>query len=326
MRFSWKRWRLAAVAALTALAVSVALAGPAFAAEPGESGNWQNEWADQDVTTQGTMSEAYNGREHLDAWRGDTNNIVWMSLDNGSPFNLPNPDGTRTATYVSPTVVPYGQSSWMVLHTGVDNNIYYAIFNNNYTWSGSWTAVPYQSTTMTVSVTQLGSGSNQLYMVYRSSIDDRIWGTFYDGYGWQGAQNIGEGNSPAAPSVTYNAVTGRLYAVARGEDNQVWMASSYDNHGNSWGSWQGQGGSTFVQPTIAATASGNMLVSYVDEYSHSPFYRSYNQYGSPNGDWSQDITGWETSYAVALSVIGYTVFAVLTGGGDYAYWKQAYNG
>jgi len=55
MRFSWKRWRLAAVAALTALAVSVALAGPAFAAEPGESGNWQNEWADQDVTTQGTM-------------------------------------------------------------------------------------------------------------------------------------------------------------------------------------------------------------------------------------------------------------------------------
>jgi hypothetical protein len=108
---------------------------------------------------------------------GDTNNIVWMSLDNGSPFQLLNPDGTSTATYVSPTVVPYGQSSWMVLHTGTDNHIYYTIVNSNYTWNGVWTAVPDQTTYMSVSVTQPGSGSDQLYMVYRSSNDDRIWGT-----------------------------------------------------------------------------------------------------------------------------------------------------
>jgi hypothetical protein len=58
------------VAALAALAISVGVAGPAFAAEPGESSTWNNEWADQDVTTQGTMSEAYNGNDHLDLWRG----------------------------------------------------------------------------------------------------------------------------------------------------------------------------------------------------------------------------------------------------------------
>jgi hypothetical protein len=73
MRFSLKRWRLAPVAALTAIAMSLALAGPAFAAEPGESNSWtpENVGGQQLFTpTTNNVGEARNGGYLADVWRG----------------------------------------------------------------------------------------------------------------------------------------------------------------------------------------------------------------------------------------------------------------
>jgi hypothetical protein len=59
MHFSWKRWRLVLIAALTALAVSVTFAGPALAAEPGEWGSWSPETVNNhnmQVASQGTLT------------------------------------------------------------------------------------------------------------------------------------------------------------------------------------------------------------------------------------------------------------------------------
>src|ERR1700719_4622706 len=122
MHLPRKRWRLALMAVLAALAVSVAFAGPAFAAEPGESGTWNEEYVgSQPLAARGHMTEARNGQgDLLQVWRGETNNIVWLSFDNGQPFQFYNPDGTSTATNVSPTVVPYGSNNFMVFHTGTD--------------------------------------------------------------------------------------------------------------------------------------------------------------------------------------------------------------
>src|ERR1700712_3568584 len=110
MHFSWKRWRVALIAALTALALSVAFAGPALAGEPGEWGSWSEEHVgSQQLEARGTVSEARTQQGNLlQVWRGETNNIVWLSMNNGNAFQLTNPDGTSTATYFSPTVVPYG--------------------------------------------------------------------------------------------------------------------------------------------------------------------------------------------------------------------------
>jgi hypothetical protein len=324
VRFSWKRWRLAFVAVLATIATTVVFTGEAFAAEPGESGSWNEEYVGTNpLSARGTVSEARNGGELLQVWRGETNNIVWLSIDNETPFTLNNPDGTSTATYVSPTVVPYGTNQFMVLHTGTDNNIYYTIINpNTYEWT-DWTAVPYQSSNMSVSVAQLGSGSTQLYMVYHSSNDDRVWGTLYDGYGWQGAQNIGGGSSPAAPSVAYQPFTGLTVAV-RGEDNQVWMSGSGSPY-NQWSAWAPQGGYTYASPSVTSNSqTGTVLVSYVDENSYRPYYRAYGVYGNPVGDWSQDITGWQTVNAVFLSVVGAAIYAVLTGLNGNIYYKQVY--
>jgi hypothetical protein len=252
---------------------------------------------------------------------------VWLSMNNGNAFQLTNPDGTSTATYFSPTVVPYGQNNWMVFHTGTDGRIYYTQVNPDYSWSGSWTNVPWgQSTNMGVSVAQVGAGSTALYMVYHSSSDDRVFGTYYNGYYWGVGRQIAGGSSPVAPSVAFNSHSG-LFAVVRGEDNQVWMNYSYTGTGNNWGSWAQQGGYTYASPTIAASDNGQMLVSYVDENNYRPYYRTYGPSGNltPLGDWSQDVTGWQTVNSVSLSVIGAVIYAIITGLNGYVYYKQAYN-
>lgn len=327
MHFSWKRWRLALVAGLAAIAMSVAFGGKAFAAEPGEWGDWVEEHVgNQYLAARGTVSEARNNGNLLQVWRGETNNIVWLSYNNGNPFQYTNPDGSSTQTYYSPTVVPYGTDSFMVFHTGTDGRIYYAQVNSDLSWPGSWTAVPWgQSTNMAVSVTQVGAGSTSLYMVYHSSNDDRVLGTYWNGWGWTPGRTIPGVQTPAAPSVTYNSYTG-LWAVVRGEDNQVWMARSYTGTGGNWGNWTGQSGNTWDSPTIAAGANGHMLVSYVDQNNYRTYFRTYDADGQPTSNWSQDVAGWQTIYSVGLSVIYNTIYAILTGLNGYVYYKEAYDG
>ena len=73
-----------------------------------------------------------------------------MSIDNGNPFTL----GT-TATYVSPTIVPWGSTGFMVIHTGTDDNIYYTTLwvnsDGSPGWTGAWYQVPNQTTDAAVS-------------------------------------------------------------------------------------------------------------------------------------------------------------------------------
>jgi hypothetical protein len=331
MRFSWRRWRLPLVAAATAVAMSVALAGPAFASEPGESGSWSPEWVgNQDLQANGQVSEARNGADLLDVWRGATNNQVWLSWNNGDPFTL----GT-TQTYNSPTVVPIGTSSFMVFHVGTDNNIYYTLIGDNgsggWSWpSGRWISVPGQSTNMSVSVAQIGSGSYNLYMVYHANDNtDRVWGTYFDGEGatgWQTPENLAGGLSPSAPAVAFNPATQHMFVVARGEDNTVWMTNDDPGY---WVPWtQLYSGPTYLSPSIAATWDGNMLVAYVDESdgNYHPTYRTYDGNGNPTGGWSTDITGWQTVTAVFLSVAAYSIYTILNGLDGVVYWKQAYQG
>jgi hypothetical protein len=329
MNYSWKRWRVALMGALTALVVVVGVASPAFAAVPGESGAWNEEYVGtQPLSTRGTVSEARNGAgDLLQVWRGETNNNVWLSFENQTPIQLRNPDGTYPMTNFSPVVVPYGSTGFMVLHTGTDGNIYYTRVEpsgSSITWTGYWIAVPGQSTNAAVSATQMGPGSTSVYMVYHSSNDDRVWGTYFNGGSWGNTENIGGGLSPTAPSVAWNDNSRTLWVVARGEDNQVWMTGggSY-----AWRGWSPQGGYTYTQPAVAANIqTSHMLVSYVNENTFRPNYRAYDENGNSMGSWSQDITGWQTVNTVALSIVGAVIYALITGLNGNVYYKQAYNG
>src|ERR1700722_309140 len=296
MKYLWKRSRVALVGALTALVVVIGLASPAFAAEPGETGAWHQEYVgNQPLSTRGTVSEARSGQGNLlQVWRGETNNNVWLSFNTSTPFQLNNPDGTSPMTNFSPTVVPYGSTGFMVLHTGTDGHIYYTRVepagSSSITWTGYWIAVPGQTTNAAVSATQMGPGSISLYMVYHSSTDDRVWGSQFQGSSWVNTESIAGGLSPSAPSVAWNDNSRTLWVVARGEDNQVWMTGG--SGPGAWRGWSPQGGYTYTQPSIAANIqTSHMLVSYGDENNFNPYYRAYDENGNSMGSWSQDITG-----------------------------------
>jgi hypothetical protein len=323
MHFPRKGWRLALSAALTAFAVSVTFAGPAFAAaEPGEWGSWGPETVNNhnmQVASQGTLSEARNNGNLLEVWRGATNNQVWMSFNNGNAFTIGN-----TATYVSPTVVPWGPDKFMVFHTGTDGNIYYTAVYGDGSNEGEWIDVQYQTTNMPVSVTQLGPGSYDLYMVYRGAGNDqRVWGTLMDsGEGeFEPAENIGGGYSYSAPSVAWNNNAGTLNVVVRGDDGEVWMI---DGWSRDWSPWNPQGGNTIDTPHIAVTTGGTMLVDYLDT-NYNVQYRVYDMEGNSPLGWLPDTTGYQSHYPVQLAAYGYAIYALLTGLDGLVWYKQAYN-
>ena len=280
MHFPRKRLRLALIAVLAALGVSVTVAGPAFAAEQGESGSWNEEYVgNQQLEVRGHVTEARNAGELVQVWRGETNNAVWMSIDNGNPFTL----GT-TATYVSPTIVPWG-NNFMVIHTGTDDNIYYTTLwvnsDGSPGWTGSWYQVPNQTTDAAVSAAQMGAGSANVIMMYQGTSNNNVYSTTYLGGAWQPAQWVSGGTTFTGPGVTYNSVSATVFAVIRGEDNQVWMNSIVNGQ---WGSWTGQGFYTYNTPQIGVNAAtGNMLVSAVGEGNNIPNYRAYDRNGNNPG-------------------------------------------
>jgi hypothetical protein len=327
MHFSWKRWRVALIAALTALAMSLAFAGQALAAEPGEWGNWNQEMVNDQsmqVASQGTVQEARNGGNLLEVWRGATNDQVWLSFNNGPAFTL----GGNTATYVSPTVVAWGTDAFMVFHTGTDGHIYWSPVYNDGTHESYWVQVPDQTTNLPVSVTQIGAGSVNLYIAYRGvGNDTRIWGTLFQ---WNGGnlqyvytENIGGGRSPSAPSVVYNSAASALYVAARGlTNNHVWMINGWIN--DWYSSWLDDGGDAIDSPQIAVNSNGTMLVDSLSS-NYVAQYRAYDRWGNGIGDWQTDITNWQSRSPIALAAYGTAIFAIIRGLDNLVWYKQAYN-
>jgi hypothetical protein len=274
---------------LTALAV-LATATPGFAqiitSGGGEGGSFTAENVDGALELQGLYSEARNAGHLLAVWRGATNNQVWMSLDNGKPFTI-----GGTVTFVDPTVAPFGSDSFMVFHTGDEGNIFYTQVFGDGTNSGTWTSVPGNFTNLSVSVAQMGTNSNDLFLVYRGLGNDlRVWGTWYDGQTntWAAADNISGGSGNGAPGIAMNNATNQLIITLQGTDNQLWM--THQTLGaSSWNSWTPMGEFTGATAHSAACANGNMVVSVVDPDNNSePAYAKFDGFGNRTGPWTED--------------------------------------
>jgi hypothetical protein len=313
-----------------ALAV-VATATRTFAQLPGESSGYGHETAvdpncagpcaGDHVKLQYTYSEARNNGHLLSVWRGLTDTQVWMSYDNNGPFTI-----GQTQTFTSPTVVPWSGSSFMVFHTGVDGGIYYTVAvdgGNNY---GRWFNVPGNFTNMSVSVAQMGPGSNYVYMVYRGLGDDkRVWGTWSAGpnSNWSPPENISGGLGNSSPGVSMNKISNRLTVTVAGTDNQLWMTSQ-PLGGHGWNNWTPMGVSTFDTPHSVACDNGNMVVSIRDINSH-PEFAKFDAWGDQETGFSVDTSGFQTHWAVQLSANGNSVYSLLTGFDNNGYWKQVYD-
>jgi hypothetical protein len=321
---------------LTALAV-VATATQAFAQLPGESSGYTHELINDPsqnsiqqpnnlLKLQYTYSEARNGGHLLSVWRGcdcNGNNDpqVWMSIDNGDAFTI-----GGTVTNASPTVVPWGPVSFLVFHTGVNGDIFYtAVFSDGSNW-GTWFNVPGNFTNMSVSVAQMGPGSDNVYMVYRGlGNDQRVWGTWFSGQNrvWSTPENISGGLGNSSPGVSMNNVSNRLTVTVGGTDSQLWMTSqALGAHG--WNNWTPMGVSTFDTPHSAACANGNMVVSIRDINSH-PEFAKFDAKGDQLSGFSVDTSGFQTNWAVQLTANGNSVYSLIHGLENDGWWKQVYD-
>jgi hypothetical protein len=318
---------LPAIAVFTVVAI-VATATQVSAQLPGESGVYQNEHVSQgdNLKLQYTYSEARNvdsnNNEHLlSVWRGQNDSRVWMSLDNNIAFTI-----GGTETFASPTVVPWGPVSFLVFHTGVNGDIFYtAVFSDGSHW-GTWYNVPGNFTNMSVSVAQMGPGSDNVYMVYRGlGNDKRVWGTWFSGQNsvWSTPENISGGLGNSSPGVSMNNVSNRLTVTVAGTDSQLWMTSqALGAHG--WNNWTSMGVSTFDTPHSAACPNGNMVVSIRDINSH-PEFAKFDAWGNQKTSFTVDTSGFQTNWAVQLTANGNSVYSLITGLDNNGYWKQVYD-
>jgi hypothetical protein len=177
---------------------------------------------------------------------------------------------------------------------------------------------------MSVSVAQMGPGSDNVYMVYRGlGNDQRVWGTWYNGSTgqWSNPENISGGLGNSSPGVSMNNVSNRLTVTVGGTDSQLWMTSQkLGDHG--WNSWTPMGVDTFDTPHSAACANGNMVVSIRDTNSH-PEFAKFDDQGNRKTDFSVD--GFQTNWAVQLTANGNSVYSLIHGFDNNGYWKQVYD-
>ena len=307
-----------AMVCLTGLAV-VATATPSFAqimVGTGQGGNWTAESVDGPLKLQGLYSEARNAGHLISVWRGATNNQVWMSLDNGKPFTI-----GGTVTFVSPTVAPFGSDSFMVFHTGDQGNIYYTQVATNGANDGTWTAVPGNFTNLPVSVAQMGTNSNNLFLVYRGLGNDlRVWGTWYDGQtgSWAAADNINGGTANSAPGVAMNNGTNQLIITAQGTDNQLWITHQALG-ASSWSNWFPPHVATVNTPYSVACPNGNMVVSVVNNNLTTSFAK-FDGFGDQESAWAEDSEEETFSSGVQLTANGNSIFALTNFGGS-GFWR-----
>ena len=67
--------------------------------------------------------------------------------------------------------------TYMIFHVGVDNNMYYRVYYPaTGQWGDVWRYIPLQRTNlyMAVSATQVGAGTTNIFVVYRSASDNHV--------------------------------------------------------------------------------------------------------------------------------------------------------
>jgi hypothetical protein len=329
-----KRWWMLVAAIITALAVVAAGAGPAFAAEPGESSSWSQESVGgNQLQSHDTYSEARGGQTGalVQVWRG-LDNHVWLAVGNGPAFAVGGGSNTTT-TYVAPRVI-YSNGWFYIFQTGTDNRIYWSRAYDGTVGGGfpsagrgadwsSWTAIAGNpATQQSVSVasapgsgllmTWLGVDQNNMYSAWLpigSDVFDATQGMPF--------------TSNNAPVITYDQGNREFLVVWRGlSDSRVYL-SAQDLGSDFWdGATALTGLTTPTSPTIAADGNGDVLVSAVD-FDGDVWLQAINRDDGTRG-WSPVSTPTSTGVPIWISVVA-SIFYIIVTTGQTVEWKQAWN-
>jgi hypothetical protein len=344
-----KQWQLHAVAALAVtIVLGVALkefgtAPKVFAStgQPGESTSYSNEniGTGQPLFTPSNLAEARGDGRLLHVWRGLSDNAVYFQFDGEAPFQANEPTDTRLA----PSVSQIGHGRFIAFHVGTNNVIYYAIVDPG---DGPdeivWSEVLFDgTTTMPVSVVQMGSDSGQVFLVWHASTDNNIYSSWFDisTHEWQLPQivNHGEGNGP--PSVFYIPDTNSISVVTEGTDNNLWFTRQGIG-AQAWADWgpilnqPSRGNQTMVaspMPGAQMTAVTNIntngsqtiVVSMLD-VNRNPEFASFDTDFNQTTAWMRDTSGFQTNATPNLTTNGNATYSIIDGLDQIAHYKQAW--
>ena len=139
---------------------------------------------------------------------------------------------------------------------GMDNRIYYNVFDEaSSTWSG-WRRLP---TGSTVDAPAAAIANGKLHIAVRGSDGQSIWYANLDLRSWSfsGWKKL-PGSTPSAPSMTFDGY--RMWLAVRGMDNRIYLGM-LDESG--WAGWRRVSGSTIAAPAIEYIA---MPASWFGDY------------------------------------------------------------
>ena len=213
-------------------------------------------WARLPGSTPDAPSAAANadGSRVYVAVRGMDNGIYFGYFDIASQkfvgwTRLPGSTPSRPVLVSDPSG---GFSGKLVLVVrGMDNRIYYNVFDEATSkWSG-WRRLP---TGSTLDAPAAAIANGKLHIVVRGSDGRSIWYANLDLQNWRfsGWRQL-PGSTPSAPSMTSDGFT--VWLAVRGMDNGIYLTIL----GNEWIGWSRVRGSTAAAPEIEYTSWGGMV-------------------------------------------------------------------
>jgi hypothetical protein len=271
------------------------------------------------LQTNSTYSEARTpgGQYLVRAWRG-TDNTVFLSVQGGPAFILGN-----TQTLYAPEIVWVTQNQFMVLHTGMDERMYFTFFAADTLLYSGWQALPGLLALGPVSAVHIDLGGvDWEYATYRGT-NNRVYGAVYDAGSWKNLGQISNGSTLAGPSIGYNDITNEMYIVAEGLDHSLQATfQHFEPLSELWSApWSSLGQQIITTPGIAPSGNGgDMMLSFVNS-THVPHYGLLDQDLFPLNAWTADITGWQTDHPVNLTLFDGVVYGLFAGTDGLAYWK-----
>ncbi|MGC0372500.1 hypothetical protein [Streptomyces sp. SAI-229] len=345
-----KRFRPVAVVFLAASAAVLGLSTPASAVWgfPGEGSDWNPvNYAGGQITSRSTTSEARDNRNNIvHAWRGGSNDNIYISLNSGPAYQLPD-----AQTYTSPRVIwtdDGGRGNFRIFHTGTESHVYQHRIQLTTSYQlpatlPNWTRVPNDTrTTNTLPVGVAALPDNSYMLAWNSQSDDRIWTMYYNGQtaAYSSPSVVPDALSKDAPALAAQVDTdnddpapwNQVVLAFTGTNNYVcqsrqrYGSSSWTNPrqifaANSYG-FSRQG------PSVALSRNGYGVITISEDRDNT--IGSYII--SRDGGWSgfyEENTFASTVGRTPLAVIdGTTLYYVINGsagGRSGVLWKRVYD-
>lgn len=235
----------------------------------------------------GRSGLAFNKALHLMA-QGTDNNLQHHMY---SPANGWTPVRSAGGPIASrPSVIPHLDNSMGIFARGTDNAVKYRFLSASTGWDAGWRSVPGAIDGAPATARIDGT----LFVLARVGTEVRY--RYLNSSGWN-SDGVWRGlSSPTGVQIVSDPVAavfkGRMYVLARGSDNQIWVRIFYPDGNPAWGGWFVLPGAVTDTPAVASR--DDSLFVFARTSSGEVRYHTYTE-GAPS---------WVTYRALYGNIVG----------------------